>query len=123
MLKQGSQEAAMQEHFHPSALVATSQAQATVITIALAPKLHPLLPRHGICGTALPTLQGGFEGLNSPHITMCLALLQAEIIAKLLCGSLLLTSAPTWQEGQSIKTNSSPSFLAPEVPYTEVDGT
>lgn len=119
MLKQGSQEAAMQEHFHPPTPITASQAQAMVITIALVPKLHPLLPRHFTHGTALPALlgQGSSEGLNVPHFTVCLVLLQAEMIWKLLCGSLLLTSAPTWQEKQSIQPNSSPSFPAPRVPY------
>lgn len=100
MLKQGSQEAATQEHFHPPTPIAASQAQATVITIALVPKLHPLLPRCFTHGTALPALpgQGGSEGLNGP-VTMRLAPLQAEIIQKLLCGSLLLTSGPTGQKG------------------------
>lgn len=100
MLNQGIQEAATQEHFHLPPPIAASRAQATVITIALVPKLHPSLTRHF---TLLG--QGGFEGLNGPHVTMCLALLQGEIIRKLLCRSLLLTSAPTWQEGQSITVN------------------
>lgn len=66
---------------HESTPITASQAQAMVITITLVPKLHILLSRHCTHGMALSALlvQGGSEGLNGSQITMCLALLQADI--------------------------------------------
>lgn len=117
MLKQGSQEAATREHSHPPAPITVSQAQAMVITITLVPKPHTLLPRHFTHGMALLALlvQGGSGGLIGSHITMCLALLQADLwrrsSAGAFCSPLLLQSV--------VPPSQLPGFLTKAPRYTE----
>lgn len=90
-----------------------------VITITLVPKLHTLLPRHcqGTHGTTLPALpvQGGSEGLNASHITMCLALLQADLwrrsSAGAFCSPLLLQTV--------VPPSQLPGFLTKAPKYME----
>lgn len=94
-----------------------SQAQAIVITITLVPELHILLPRHFTRDMALLALlvQGGSGSLNGSHITMCLALLQADLwrrsSAGAFCSTLLLQTV--------VPPSQLPSFLTKAPRYTE----
>lgn len=118
MLKQRRQEVDTQKQIPPSyspkCILGPVHSDNQSFTIP-AKMLHPNI--------TLPTLlgQGGSERLHNPHVTMCLAMLQAEIIKKI-CANLLLTSAPTWQGGQLIITELQSCLYSPQSPLLKPSG-